>query len=301
MSFAAAVLTFREGLEAALVIAIMLGYLRKVGRGEYGASVWGGALSAAGLAVGFTLLLQFLGKQFDYPAKGIYEGATSLLAVGMLSYMSFWMSRQARYIKGSLEQSMNARFLTGASWGLFGVAFLTVAREGVETALFLSASAFEYSGMATLLGGIAGLLVACGVAWAVYVAGVRLNIRTFFKVTSLLLVVFGAALLRYSIHEFQEVGWLPAIIEHIWNSASLLPEGSVAGQILQGLVGYVSQPSLLEAVSYFGYLFIVGALMLWPARKPAPLPTSASSAVVPRSQDGQSEAATPTSADKAVV
>src|SRR5439155_13317723 len=108
MNFAAAVLTFREGLEAALVVAIMLGYLRKVGRIEHRLSVWSGALSAAGLAVGFTLILQFLGKQFDYPAKGIYEGFTSLFAVAMLTYMSFWMSRQARYIKGSLEQSMKA-------------------------------------------------------------------------------------------------------------------------------------------------------------------------------------------------
>src|SRR5439155_18205326 len=98
MNLAAAVLTFREGLEAALVVAIMLGYLRKMGRLEHRASVWAGALSAAGLALAFTLVLQLLGKQFDYPAKGLYEGFTSLFAVAMLTYMSFWMSRQARYI-----------------------------------------------------------------------------------------------------------------------------------------------------------------------------------------------------------
>src|SRR5204862_1781340 len=132
--------------------------------------------------------------------KGIYEGFTSLFAVGMLTYMSLWMSRQARYIKGSLEQSMKASFAKGAALGLFGLAFLTVAREGVETALFLSASAFQYSGLATLLGGLAGLVVAVGVAWAVYVAGVRLNLRTFFKITGFLLVIFAAAILRSAIH-----------------------------------------------------------------------------------------------------
>src|SRR6476620_5281501 len=152
MNFAAGVLTFREGLEAALVLAIMLGYLRKVGRNKHQLSVWTGALIAAALAVAFTLVLQLLGTQFDYPAKGIYEGLTSLFAVAMLNYMSFWMSRHARYIKGSLEQSMNASFVKRAAWGLFALAFLTVAREGVETALFLSASAFQSSGMATLLG-----------------------------------------------------------------------------------------------------------------------------------------------------
>src|ERR1051325_501482 len=140
MNFGAAVLTFREGLEAALILAIMLGYLRKMGRTDRQFSVWAGALSAAGMAVGFTVLLQLIGAEFDYPAKGIYEGATSLLAVAMLTYMIYWMSRQARYIKGALEQSMKQTFVTGAAWGLFGLAFLTVAREGVETALFLSAS-----------------------------------------------------------------------------------------------------------------------------------------------------------------
>src|SRR5262245_660180 len=198
MNFAAGVLTFREGLEAALILAIMLGYLRTVGRREGQTSVWAGALSAAALAVGFTVLLQALGAQFDYPAKGIYEGVTSLLAVGMLTYMSFWMSRHARYMKGSLEHSMKATFITGAAWGLFALAFLTVAREGVETALFLSASAFQSSGMATVLGGLAGLAVAIVVACGVYLAGLRLNIRLFFRITSLLLVVFGAAILRYA-------------------------------------------------------------------------------------------------------
>lgn len=286
MSFAAAVLTFREGLEAALVVAIMLGYLRKLGRIEYRFSVWSGALSAAGLAVAFTLLLQLLGTNFDYPAKGIYEGFTSLFAVGMLSYMSFWMSRQARYIKGSLEQSMKESFAKGAAWGLFGLAFLTVAREGVETALFLSASAFQYSGTATLLGGIAGLVVALGVAWAVYVAGIRLNMRTFFRITSLLLIVFGAAILRYGIHEFEEVGWLPSIVDPVWNTAGWLPETSLLGQFLQALIGYVSKPTLLQVIAYVGYLVVMSVWLLRPVRKPAAspapltLPADASSQVV---------------------
>ena len=122
MNFAAAVFTFREGLEAALIVAIMLSYLRKLGRFDRRPWVWAGALSAATLAAAFTSALQFLGAQFEDPAKGIYEGVTSLLAVAMLTYMIFWMSRQARYIKGSLEQSVKSSFVRGASWGLFGVA-----------------------------------------------------------------------------------------------------------------------------------------------------------------------------------
>src|SRR3954454_15353101 len=188
MNFGAAVLTFREGLEAALIIAIMLGYLKKVGRLEHRYAVWAGALSAASLAVACTVVLALLGNTFEDPAKAIYEGATSLLAVGILTYMIFWMSRHAPYIKGALEQSMKASFVGGAAWGLFGVAFLTVAREGVETALFLSASAFQTSGAATLFGGIVGLLLSIAAAYAVYIAGARLNLRLFFKIAGFMLV-----------------------------------------------------------------------------------------------------------------
>jgi high-affinity iron transporter len=277
MSFGAGVLTFREGLEAALVVAIMLGYLRKVGRMDLRLSVWGGALSAGLLAVGFTLTLQFIGAQFDYPAKGIYEGVTSLIAVAMLTYMIFWMARMARYIKGSLEHSMKESLVQGAGWGLFGLAFMTVAREGVETALFLSASAFQSSGTATLFGGIVGLLVALGVAWAVYVAGVRVQMRTFFKVTSILLVIFAAAILRYAVHEFEEVGWVPPLIEHVWNTGQWVSNGSPLGGVLQALLGYTSQPSLMQLIAYFGYLLVVGFFLLRPAKKPmaAPSPVAA--------------------------
>jgi high-affinity iron transporter len=305
MNIGAAVLTFREGLEAALILAIMLGYLRKVGRLNIQWSVWAGALTAALLAVGFTLVLQLVGAQFEDPAKAIYEGLTSLLAVAMLTAMILWMARQARYIKGSLEHSMKERLATGAVWGLFALAFMTVAREGVETALFLSASAFQSSGADTLVGGIVGLVVAAVVAWAVYVAGVRLQLRTFFKVTSVLLVIFAAGILRYAIHEFEEIGWLPAIIEHVWNTDAWISSDGVLGSILQALVGYTPSPSLLQLIGYFGYLLIVG----WPVLRPvrtgaAPVPAvqqpSTVSAAVTSAAAGSAEAqAVPAGAHRA--
>lgn len=272
MNIAAAILVFREGLEGALIVAIMLGYLRKVGRLDRQLSVWAGAILAALMAVGFTVVLQLINSQFDYPAKGIYEGLTSLFAVVMLTYMIFWMSRQARYIKGSLEHDMKTKMTQGAAWGLFVVAFLTVAREGVETALFLSASAFQSSGMAALVGGLIGLAAALAVAWAVYVAGMRLQLRTFFRITSLLLVIFAAAIFRYAIGELGDVGWIPAIIEPLWDTSALIPNSSGLGSILQALTGYVSQPSLSEVVGYFGYLIITGSILLRPAKQSAQLP-----------------------------
>ncbi len=288
MSFGAAVLTFREGLEGALIVAIMLGYLRKVGRVQLKWSVWAGALSAATLAVLFTLFLQIIGAQFEYPAKGIYEGLTSLVAVIMLTYMIFWMAKQARFIKGSLEHSMKQTLVQGAGWGLFGLAFMTVAREGVETALFLSASAFQSTGWATLVGGIAGLAVSLGVAWIVYVAGVRLQMRTFFRVTSLLLVIFAAAILRYAVQEFEEVGWVPPLVEHLWNSGQWLPTSGGLGAVLQALVGYTSQPSLSQLIGYFGYLLVMGTLLLKPAHIPpatAAVPATAEDATITATAD----------------
>ena len=282
MNLGASVLLFREGLEGALIIAIMLGYLRKVGRLDRQASIWVGVLLAAAGATGFTLLLQFIGAQFEDPAQAIYEGVTSLLAVVMLTFMIVWMSRQARYIKGSLEQSMRSSFATGATWGLFGLAFLTVAREGVETALFLSATAFESSGRATILGAILGLSVAIVVALAVYVAGIRLNMRTFFKVTTILLVIFGAAIFRYAVHEFQDANLLPMIIPQVWNTSTWLPADSTLGSILQTLLGYTSNPSLSEVLAYVGFLvavpvflYVAGKRSTGPAR-PASVGTATS-------------------------
>lgn len=267
MSLAAATLTFREGIEAALIIAIMLGYLRKMGRLNRKWSVWAGALTAVILAVAFTLILQLIGAQFEYPAKSIYEGATSLFAVAMLTYMIFWMSKQARNIKGALEHGMKESLAQGATWGLFGVAFLTVAREGVETALFLSASAFQSSGTDTLIGGIVGLAAALAVAWAVYGLGVRLQLRTFFKITSVLLVVFAASIMRSAIHEFEEVGFLPPLIDPVWDTGNWLPDGSGPGALLHALIGYTAKPSLLQLIGYISYLSAIALLLFRPGSK----------------------------------
>ncbi len=259
MNVAAAVLIFREGLEAALIVAILLGYLRKIGQGRQARGVWLGVGLAVALTLGFSLALQAVGASFDYPAKGIYEGVTSLLAVAMLTGMVFWMTRQARRMKGELERGVDAALVGGSSLALCSLAFFSVAREGLETGLFLSAAAFASSGAATVTGGLVGLAAAIVSGWLVYRAGVRLNLRRFFRATSILLIIFGAAILRYAVHEFEEVGLLPALVERVWNTGGVLPDGEGLGVILAALVGYTSKPSLLELLAYGGYLVGVGA------------------------------------------
>ncbi len=269
MNLGAAVLTFREGLEAALIVAIVLSYLHRLGAPRVSRFVWAGVGAAIGLTLGFVALLQLIGAQFDYPAKGIYEGITSLLAVAMVTYMTFWMARQGRYLKAHLEAGTRASLTAGRAWGLFALVFLAVIREGVETALFLSASIFASSGLETLTGGLAGLLVAIGVAAAIYLGGVRLHLGRFFQVAGGLLVVFGAAILRYGVHEFEEVGLLPPLVEQVWNTGRLLPEGTGLGAILQALVGYTSKPSLLQLIAYVGYFLVIGLTLWRPWRRPS--------------------------------
>jgi high-affinity iron transporter len=262
MNVGAAVLTFREGLEAALIVAILLTYLRKIGRPDAGRYVWIGAGAAVALTIGFVGLLQIIGAEFRYPEKGIFEGVTGVLAVAMVTYMTFWMSRQGRQMKGHLESGVRASLAEGGRWGLFTLVFLAVIREGIETGLFLSAATFASSGTETLVGGIAGLVVAVALAIALYAGGVRLNLGRFFQIAGLLLVVFGAAMLRYSVHEFEEVGLIPPMIERVWYTGRELPEGTGLGAVLQGLVGYTSKPSLSQLIAFTGYYLIIG-LALW--------------------------------------
>ena len=284
MNVAAGVLTFREGLEAALILAIVLTYLRRTGRSASAGQVWAGAGAAAVSTVAFVVALQVLGATFTYPAQGIFEGVTSLLAVAMVTSMTFWMARQGRRLAGSLQREVEHALEAGAgpaapsergagsrprwlqrNWGLFGVAFLAVGREGVETGLFLAAAAFASSGMATLLGGLAGLALACAVAWCVYAAGLRLKLGAFLRVAGVLLVFFGAAMLRYAVQEFEEVGLLPPLVERLWDTGAWLPDREGIGAVFSALVGYTAHPSLAQVIAYAGYFGAVLLALAWPA------------------------------------
>lgn len=270
---AAAVLTFREGLEAALIIAIVLTYLRRTGRTERSGQVWAGAGTAALLTAVFITVLQLIGASFTYPAQGIYEGVTSLLAVAMVTSMTFWMARHGRQIKRELEreveQSVEGERATRGAWlpglGLFGVAFLAVGREGIETGLFLAAAAFASTGLATLIGGLAGLALAGVIAWLIYVAGLRLNLGLFFRIAGVLLIFFGAAMLRYAVQEFEEVGLVPPLVERVWNTGGWLPDSTGAGAVLAALLGYTAHPSLAQLLAYAGYFGAVVLALAWPS------------------------------------
>ena len=261
---AAALIALREGLEAALIVGIVLGYLRKIGYLEGRKSVWLGVFAAVLASLGVALTIQLVGMELEGRAEGIFEGATMFLAVGVLTWMIFWMRYQARLIKTSLEQDVQQAVETGTRWGLMLVAFIAVFREGVETALFLSAAAFASDGQGTLIGAALGLTAAILIGFLIYASTARLNIRLFFNITSVLLLLFAAGLLANGIQEFQEAGVIPTVNGQLWDTNNLVDENSSLGQMLKAVVGYNGNPSLVEVVAYFSYwIAVLLGLRLW--------------------------------------
>ena len=263
MMLAAALITLREGLEAALIVGIVLVYLKKIGRLDRQGAVWTGVGAAVLLSLALALVLQLLGAEFEGRAEQIFEGTTMLLAVIVLTYMIFWMRYQGRHLRQSLEHDVHAAVGSRQRWALVGLAFFAVFREGVETALFLSAAGFASGGRSTLLGGLIGLTVAVILGRLIFSASTRIPLRSFFDVTSLLLLLVAAGLMAHGVHEFEEAGLLPSLVAPVWDINPILPEKSLLGSFLTTLFGYNGNPSLLEVLSYVAYWVAVLAGVRW--------------------------------------
>lgn len=259
----ALVIALREGLEAALVVGIILGYLRKINQRERMPYAWGGVILAIVLSAVLAIGMRWVGADLETPFEQIFEGTTMFLAVGILTWMIFWMRYQARFLKGDLERKIAATLVGGQAWGLFALSFLAVFREGLETALFLAANAFAADGMMTLVGALVGLVIAASIGALIYVYAVRLNLSLFFNVTSLFLIIFAAGLMASGVHEFQEIGWLPILTASAWDTKAFLTNESALGSLLRTLVGYDDSPSVLQVVTYLGYWIIVIQAARW--------------------------------------
>jgi high-affinity iron transporter len=262
------ILSLREGLEAALVIGIVLSALRQMHRLELSPAIWLGAGSAVLLSLVAAVLLTRLGLVLEDPAEAIFEVSTMLLAAGILTWMIFWMSLRARYLQKDLQSGVQQASQTG-KWSLFGLAFLAVLREGVELALFLTAAAFSSDARQTILGALFGLGTAALLGWSLFATTVRLNLGRFFKITGILLIFFAAGLVAHSLHEFNGLGWVPPVIDHVWNLNPILNDQSTLGQVLAALFGYNGSPSLTEVLAYAIYFGVVALGLQWAASKSA--------------------------------
>ncbi|MBI5566029.1 MAG: FTR1 family protein [Chloroflexi bacterium] len=267
-------LALREGIEAALIVGIVLGMLKKMNRSDRAPWVWLGVSVATVVSVIAAVALNVLGARFEGPGEKIFEGFTMLFAAGVLTWMIFWMQKQGRQTQLGLEADVRSALSRGTHWGLFFVAFLAVVREGIELALFLTAVNFSEPAAGVeapilgWLGGLLGLIAAVIIGWLIFDTTIKLNLRRFFQLTSIVLIVFAAGLMGHAIHEFNELGWIPSVVEHVYDINAFMPEASTAGQFLKALFGYNADPSLTEMLGYLGYFVVVFGLTRWLARKP---------------------------------
>lgn len=246
-------LTLREGLEAALIVGILFGALRKIDRDDLKPVVWLGTLGAVGVSLLAALLLNIFGATLEGRAEEIFEGVAMLLAAGLLTWMIIWMRTQAREISVALTSDVQRAALKAGAWTLFFVAFLAVVREGIELALFLTATSFAAGAQATLLGALLGLAAVAVLAWAIFSSLIKLNLSLFFNVTSVLLILFAAGLVAHGVHELNEAAIIPSVVEHVWDTSFILSESSLPGLLLQTLLGYNADPSLTEVLAYVAY------------------------------------------------
>jgi high-affinity iron transporter len=218
----AGLVVLREGFEASLVVGIVLAFLNRTGRRDGFVAVWIGVLAAVVVSVGVGIALFAVGAELHGTAEYLWEGTAMLLAATLLTWMIFWMRRQARTLRSDIEGRVQGALGDGSFLALAAVAFVGVLREGVETALFLFSSASGTSPLVSTVSGIVGLGVALALGYAFYKGSSRLDLRRFFTVTSAVLLLFAGWLLARSLEEFTEAGLLPENELVLWSSFLLL-------------------------------------------------------------------------------
>jgi len=252
------ILTLREGLEAALIIGLLLGTLKKLGHSEYQRTIWFGAAAAVFLSLFTGILLNILGASLEGRAEETFEGITMLLAAGLLTWVILWMRTRSGKINQKLAAEVTGIVSEKNRLALFILAFISIFREGLELAFFLSAVSLTAGGPSLLLGAGLGLVAVVVVAVLLFRSLLRLNLARFFQITSIILILFAAGLVAHGVHEFNELGLIPPVIENLWDINPILDEKSTLGEVLKALLGYNGNPSLTEVISYLFYLIILG-------------------------------------------
>ena len=269
----------REGVEAALIVAIILAYLAKTGNARYSRQIWIGAGAAMVLSVAVGLGLFATVGGLESPYEQIFEGITMLVAAAVVTWMLFWMRRQAASVKGELQASVDRALTEGSVWGLAFLAFTAVIREGIETSLFLvgQVNSADDAASSVLIGALVGLAIAIGIGYVFYQGSRRINLATFFRWTGVGLIFIAAGLLSHAVHEFIEVGIITVGTQTAFDISAALPHEEGIGQFLRALFGYTSTPEIITLVVWLTYVVVALALFLRPVRRaqaPAKAPTS---------------------------
>ena len=257
------VIFLREGVEASMIVAILLAYLNRLGRRDHFRDVFLGVGAALLLATAVGVAVYATVSQYDGSrGQTIFETVTYLLAAAVLTYMTFWMRNHARSLSKELRSRAEAALDGKARWGLGVLAFQAVGREGLETVVFTLAIVFSTSPARALSGAVLGLAGSLVIAFVIYRLGHKLNLSRFFTVIGVLLMVFAAGLLADAVQNLQELGWLPVLNLPMWHTGQLLSEDSAFGDVLHSFFGYSDSPTPLQLLVYVAYLAIVIAAYL---------------------------------------
>jgi len=278
--FPSFLVTFREALEAVLIVAIVASYLKKIGKRNLNKYLYQGAVAAIGASILLGIVILTVYGGLAGASAEIFEGVASLTATFVLTYMILWMMRHAQTIKAELEQKVEAAITTGQLLGIVAISFIAVFREGLETVLFLTTLAIVDSS-GTLIGAITASLIVIVLAIILMKGLYRLDIKRFFQATSVILIVFAAGLTGYGVHELIEAGESSGIEfgvlgQHAFDlnpprnpdgTYPLLHEKGAVGSVFAALVGYDGNPEWLRVTVYLGYWLVLGTCVFLMYRK----------------------------------
>lgn len=270
--FPSFIITLRETLEMAMIIGLILAYLKRSRQSNYRPIVWWAALAGIIASATGALLIQQLTGELTGRTEELYEGITTLIGAILLTTMIFWVMRQGNMAE-QLRQQASASIERAKAAGLFLLVFVSILREGIETVLYLNAARF-ISTDHQLVGATSGIVAAILIGYFMFRGTIRLNTRRFFIITNIILILFAAGLMAHSVHEFQEAGAVPVLGQSAWNiNPQIHPDGSYPlwhengylGSIFKGLVGYNGDPTVAEVTGYLLYLMLM--LALWYTNK----------------------------------
>ena len=271
----------REGLEATLIVSILLAYLVKTGNQGRLRFVWTGVAAALALSLAFGALLTFTSSNLSFEAQERFGGVMSIIAVGFVTWMIFWMRRTARFLKTDLQGKLDAALTMGAL-ALVVTAFLAVAREGLETSLFLWAAAQATgSGVTPLIGASLGIVTAVVLGWLLYRRAVSINLAKFFTWTGAGLILVAGGVLAYGVHDLQEARDLPGLNSLAFDVSNAVPPDSWYGTLLKGVFNFSPATTWLEAAAWLLYVVPVMVLFFRPARTTSPQPAAPAPAATP--------------------
>jgi high-affinity iron transporter len=272
--FANFLIGLREGLEAAIVVGILVAYVIRTGGRHLLRPIWTGVTIAVLASIGVGAMLTFTSRSLSFEAQETFGGVMSIIAVAFVTTMVFWMRRQARYLKSALHHKVDAA-LAGGALALALMAFLAVGREGLETALFLWAAQSTGSGASPLVGAVLGLLTAVGAGWLLYKGSVRIDLARFFRITGAGLIVVAAGVLAYAMHDLWEAGLIDVLSSKAFDVSSTMPPSSWYATLLRGIFNFRPDMTWLEVVAWTVYLVPTMFLFFRPARPAAVAPPPA--------------------------